>query len=134
MKNIFTKLAAILAWIIGAMAIFAGGPVLLGRDPGYYVIGWVPLYNFLIGVLSFFLTAILIWKGSRMAVPAAWATLGLHSLVMLILQIAYREVVAVESLTAMTVRIVVWVIILVFLWIGSRVKVRQNVSATGGNL
>jgi hypothetical protein len=51
-KRTLSKVAAGLAFIIGAMAIFAGGQVLLGRDPGYYVIGWLPIYNFVMGVLS----------------------------------------------------------------------------------
>ena len=46
MRTILTKAASILAFAIGAMAIFAGGKVLLGQDPGYYVIDWVPIYNF----------------------------------------------------------------------------------------
>ena len=37
MKRPLSKIAAVLAFIIGAMAVFAGGQVLLGRDPGYYV-------------------------------------------------------------------------------------------------
>jgi len=132
MKSIFTKLAAILAFIIGAMAIFAGGPVLLGRDPGYYVIGWLPLYNFIVGLASVFLTAILIWKGSRWARPAALVMLGLHMLVMLALLTAYRTVVAFESLTAMTIRITVWLVIVALLWGGARVKVEQQVPLKGG--
>lgn len=47
------KAAAILALIIGGMAIFAGGKVLLGNDPGYSVIDWLPIYNFGIGLSRF---------------------------------------------------------------------------------
>lgn len=35
MKSILTKIAAVLAFIIGAMAVFAGVQVLLGNDPGF---------------------------------------------------------------------------------------------------
>jgi hypothetical protein len=35
MKSILRKLAAALALIIGAMAVFAGVQVLLGNDPGF---------------------------------------------------------------------------------------------------
>ncbi len=41
MKTILTKIASILAFIIGGMAVFAGAQVLLGNDPGYYVINWL---------------------------------------------------------------------------------------------
>lgn len=112
MKRIWNKLASVLALAIGAMAIFAGGKVLLGVDPGYYVIDWVPVYNFSMGIISVFLTAALLWKNHRFALAAAGATLSVHSIVMILLQTVYRSLVAAESIQAMTIRIVVWVIIL----------------------
>lgn len=117
MSKILTKAASILAFAIGAMAIFAGGKVLLGQDPGYYVIDWVPIYNFSAGLITFLITAILIWKNSKYAVPAAIATLSSHSIVMIILQTVYGEVVAPDSIQAMTVRIIVWIVILALLLI-----------------
>jgi hypothetical protein len=122
MKINLNKIAAILAFIIGAMAVFAGGQVLLGNLPGYYVINWLPVYNYTAGILTVFVTAVLIWVNSKLAIPAALATLGLHAVVMLILQTAYREVVAIDSIVAMTVRMTVWVIILALLYI----QVRRN--------
>lgn len=112
MNRILSKIAAVLAFIIGAMAIFAGGQVLLGKDPGYYVIGWLLVYNFAAGVLTAAVTAVLIWRASKYARPAAVITLAAHALVMVILQTAYRGVVAVDSIRAMTIRIVVWLVIL----------------------
>jgi uncharacterized membrane protein len=115
MKFNRSKIAAILAWVIGAMAIVAGGQVLLGRDPGYSVIGWLPVYNFSVGLVTFLFTAILLWRKSRYAMPAVIATFSLHTLVMIILQLGFRQVVATESIFAMTIRMVVWVIIIVLL-------------------
>lgn len=112
MKTITTKIASILAFVIGAMAIFAGVRVLLGNDPGYFVINWLPIYNYTIGILTVFITSILIFTNSKFAMPAAITTFSLHALVMLILQIFYRNVVAPDSIQAMTVRLVVWAIIL----------------------
>ncbi len=117
MKSILSKIASILAFIIGAMAVFAGGKVLLGNDPGYYVINWLPLYNYTVGVLTICITAVLIWKNSRFALAAAVATFGAHALVMLILQAAYRGVVAPDSIVAMTARLVVWALILGLLFL-----------------
>jgi hypothetical protein len=94
------------------MAVVAGGQVLFGKVPDYYVIDWLPIYNFLIGVLSVVDTAVLIWKRHSYALPAAVATLSLHAVVMLILLIGYRDVVATDSLMAMTIRISTWLIIL----------------------
>lgn len=126
MKGILHKIASILALIIGAMAIFAGGKVLLGIDPGYYVIDWVPIYNFGMGLFTVFFTAVLLWKNHPFALRAAGATLAAHSIVMIVLQTVYRSAVAVESIQAMTIRITVWITILALMIIQSRkVKVTQ---------
>lgn len=111
MRISLSKVAAVLAFIIGAMAVVAGGQVLLGRDPGYYVIDWLPIYNFGVGVLTVLVTAPLIWRGSRYALPAAVVTLAAHSLVMVVIIVAYRDVVATDSIRAMTIRIIVWLVI-----------------------
>ena len=95
-----------------ALGILAGAQALLGIDPGYYVINWLLLYNYTAGILTVFITAFLIWNHSRFAMPAALGTFGLHALVMLILQTAYRGVVAPDSVRAMTIRLIVWGIIL----------------------
>jgi hypothetical protein len=94
MNSKLTKTASILAFAIGAMAIFAGGQVLLGRMPDYYVINWLPLYNYTVGVITFLFTAVVIWKSSKFALPAAIATLGMHTIVMIVLQTAYSDIVA----------------------------------------
>ncbi|MBE2223717.1 MAG: hypothetical protein IAF02_19410, partial [Anaerolineae bacterium] len=75
MNSKLSKAAAILAWIIGGMAIVAGGRVLLGTLPDYYVVDWLPIYNFVVGVVTVLVTAVLIWRNSRYALPAAVATL-----------------------------------------------------------
>jgi hypothetical protein len=120
MNRTLSKIAAVLAFVIGAMAVFAGGQVLLGRDPGYYVIDWLPVYNFVLGVLTVLIVAPLIWRSSRYALPAAAATLAAHTLVLAILLAAYRDVVASDSIRAMIVRIVAWLVILTLLVVQSR--------------
>jgi len=122
MKGTLNKIAAVLALVIGVMAVFVGGRTLLGRDPGYYVINWLLLYNYTIGILTVFGTAILIWTRHRLALPAAIATFSVHALVMIALQVAYREVVAQDSIVAMTVRLIVWAIILTLMFIQARKK------------
>lgn len=125
MNSKLTKTASILAFAIGAMAIFAGGQVLLGRMPDYYVINWLPLYNYTVGVITFLFTAVIIWKSSKFALPAAGATLAMHTVVMIVLQTAYGDIVAPDSIRAMTVRIVVWIIVLALMLI----QLRNNKSA-----
>lgn len=122
MKTIFNKIASVLALVIGGMAIFAGIQVLLGNDPGYYVINWLPVYNYTAGILTVFITAILIWIGHRLAMPVAIATIGIHAAVMVILQTAYRDVVAPDSIRAMTVRLIVWAVILAMMLVQARMR------------
>jgi len=112
-----TKIAAIITAIIGGMAIFAGGKVLIGLPVDYYVIDWLPIYNFTLGLISTFFTAIVIWKGNKLAIPAALATFASHATVMLILQTIYSDVVAPDSIQAMTLRLSVWSIILALILI-----------------
>jgi hypothetical protein len=122
MKTVLTKIASVLAFIIGGMAVFAGAKVLLGNDPGYYVINWLPLYNYTMGILTVFIAGILIWTNSRFALPVAIGTVSIHTLVMLILLTGYRQVVAPDSIVAMTTRITAWVIILGLILVQSRQK------------
>lgn len=126
MNSTYQKIAAVLAFIIGAMAVFAGGQVLLGKVMDYYVIDWLPVYNLIAGLVSSFVTAILIWKGSKYAMSAAVGTFAVHGIVMLILQTAYRDLVAPDSIKAMTVRLIVWLIILTLMI----VQARKNIKAS----
>lgn len=119
-KPILNKIASVLAFVIGAMAVFAGGKVLLGILPDYYVIDWLPIYNFTMGVVTIFVSSVVIWKNNKFAMPAAIGTFGLHAIVMLILQTAYREVVAPDSIVAMTVRLVIWAVIMTLLIVQQR--------------
>ena len=116
-----TKIASILALYIGAMAIFAGGQVvLIDKAMDYYVIAWLPVYNLIFGLLTVFLTTILIWRNSRFSLAAVVASLTSHFTVMAILQTNYRTVVAPDSINAMIVRLIFWVIILTLVVIQDR--------------
>jgi len=119
MKRI--KTATILSFIIGAMAVFIGIRVaFLGQKMPYYVIGCLPVYNLVLGLLTVFITTILIWKKSRLALPVSIATLVSHSAVTLLLLFSYLGTVSVFSLIAMLTRIIFWIIILRLLTIQKR--------------
>ena len=126
MKTNLNKIASVLAFLIGGIAVVAGGLVLLGQETDYFVINWLLLYNYTVGVLTVSLTAILIWRNSKLAMPAAIATLGAHTSVIFILLTAYRGIVSAHSLEDMTVRIVAWLIILALLFF----QLRKNKVAT----
>lgn len=127
MNTTLNKIASVLALIIGGMAIFAGGQILLGKDPGYFVINWLPLYNYTMGILTVFVTAILIWINSRYAMPSAIGTFSIHAVVMILLQTVYHGIVAPDSIQAMTLRLTVWTVILIFMIFQSR----KNKQAAG---
>ncbi len=106
------KIAAGLAFLIGALSIFAGAMAMRGWNPGYRVLGWLPVYNFGMGILTVLIPAILIWKNHPIAFFAAIAFFVIHLIATAILLLAFRDVVATQSLLAMAFRLVVWIIIL----------------------
>ena len=106
------KTAGVLAFVIGALSIFAGGMAMRGWNPGYSVLGWLPVYNFVMGVLTVFIPAILLWRESRHARASALIFFGVHAVVTVLLLLAFRDVVATQSILAMTSRLAVWLVIL----------------------
>ncbi|MFN8413531.1 MAG: hypothetical protein U0Z26_14190 [Anaerolineales bacterium] len=110
------KIAAGLAFMIGAFSIFAGGMAMRGWNPGWSVLKWLPVYNFGMGILTVLIPAILIWKNHQLAFVAAIIFFGIHLIATAILLLAFRDVVATQSLLAMTFRLIVWVIILALMY------------------
>ena len=113
------QIASILAFIIGIMSIVAGGKAMQGWNPGYSVLTWLPMYNFVMGILTL-IPAILIWINHRYALITSIATLGVHAIVLLILFTAFRNTVAYQSLAAMMFRLVIWIAILALMFIQMR--------------
>lgn len=112
------KRATILAFIIGALAIFAGARVaILNKGMPYYVLQGLPIYNLILGVFSIFPAAFLIWKKSRFSILASVAILTSHGIVLLILIFVYLGTVSIVSLGAMIFRVIIWSIILRLLFI-----------------
>ena len=121
MNTKLTKTASILALYIGVMAVYAGGQVvLLGKTMNYHVLAWLPVYNLIFGLLTVFLTAILIWKNSRFSLAAVIASITSHSAVMILLQTSYRDLVAPDSIRAMAIRLGFWLVILALVVVQER--------------
>ncbi len=125
MKTIYAKVAAVLAAVIGVMGVTAGAPVLLGRTPSWPVIAWLPVYNVAAGAITVLPLTVLLWRNHRYAALAALITLGVHTLVMIVLQTVYRDVVAAQSLQAMTIRIGAWLLIVGLLYLQHRKDSRR---------
>jgi hypothetical protein len=101
--------AALVAVVFGLATLFAGGTVLLGRDPGYVVFRPLLIYNTAMG-LAYIGAGAAIWASLRRGRCAAGAIFLLNLLVLIGIGLSYRGggAVAVESLRAMTLRTVVW--------------------------
>lgn len=113
------QIASVLAFIIGSMSIVAGAKAMRGWDPGYSVITWLPVYNFVMGILTL-IPAALIWVNHRYAMIAAIGTFSIHAIVLLLLLTVFRSNVAFQSVTAMIFRLVVWIAILALLFFQAR--------------
>lgn len=110
------KIAAVLAFIIGGFSIAAGAMAMRGWNPGYSVLGWLPVYNFAMGILTILIPAILIWRGSPYAITSAIVFCIVHAGITALLLLAFRETVASQSLLAMTFRVAIWIVILALLY------------------
>ena len=109
MKNTY-KIAAILAFLIGAMSIVAGSKVLLGFEmKNYTVINWLVIYNVFFGFLSI-ITSILIYTKNKIIKKAIAFILASHLIVLLNINF-FNENAASESINAMVFRVSVWTII-----------------------
>lgn len=109
MKNLH-KIASVLAFLIGAMSIFAGSKVLLGIDiKNYTVLNWLVNYNVTYGIISI-ITAYFIWTKNKFTKKAVVFVLASHMMLLIYLNF-FNETVALESINAMIFRVSVWSII-----------------------
>lgn len=109
------KISSVLAVVIGIMAIFVSTKAMRGWQPGWKVIPWLPVYNFVMGILSL-VPAVLLWINHPYALTTSLITVGIHAIVLLLLLTFFRDRIAAQSARAMGFRVVVWVVILVLLW------------------
>ncbi len=118
--RVMQLLAAAIAVLFGVATLFAGGRVLLGSDPGYVVFRPLLIYNTIMGV-AYLAAGITIWRSISVGKYAAGAIFLLNILVLLGIIVVYQSggAVAVDSLGAMTLRTVVWLVLfLVASWLG----------------
>lgn len=116
------RIASILAFLVGIMSIVAGGKAMQGWNPGYSVLSWLPVYNFVMGILAL-IPAVLLWTNHRYAMNTSIATFGIHVIVLLILLTVFRNTVAYQSLAAMLFRLVIWIAILTLMFIQARKEI-----------
>lgn len=105
-------LAAVGAVLFGAATLIAGGRVLLGSDPGYEVFRPLLIYNTTMGA-AYVVAGVTIWHGFKKGIYAAGAIFLLNLVVLVAIIAVYRSGghVAVDSIRAMTLRTVVWLVL-----------------------
>ena len=110
---IIKTIAAIVAVIFGGLTVFVGGRTLLGLfEPGYPIFLPLLIFNFVMGFI-YAGTGLLIWKSHAKALKATRMVFYVNLFTLLIIAILYlsSEVVAIESVFAMTFRTAIWLAI-----------------------
>ena len=127
--KIVIRIIAVVASIIGIMAVITGSRVLLGMfDPGYEY--FIPLiaYNVIMGLVSI-LAGFLIWRRNRKALLLASVITFAHIIVFLLLKTVFSDVISDHSVNAMTFRSVGWIIFSLAIWkINSTLKKTESVN------
>ncbi len=115
--KISQKALALLAVLFGVITIFAGGRVLAGTNPGYVVFLPLLIYNTLMG-FAYVGVGTVSWRNLNLGRNGAFVIFGLNLIVLAAIGIAYAagEAVAKDSLGAMTLRTVVWLVVFSGLW------------------
>jgi len=120
-------LAAAIGGLFGLATLFAGGRVLLGSDPGYIVFKPLLIYNTAMG-LGYLAAGVIIWRSVVRGTYAAGAIFALNLFVLFGIVLLYRngDAVAVDSLRAMTLRTVVWLVLFLAAGILSRLSTQRR--------
>jgi hypothetical protein len=101
---------ALAAGVFGLVTIVAGTRVLTGSDPGYVVFRPLLVFNTIMGFV-YVAAAVQIWRDARRGRVWAHNVALVNLLVLLVITALYIGgwSIAVDSLTAMTVRTLAWV-------------------------
>ena len=117
---ILQRVMAAVAVVFGIVTIIAGSRVLTGTDPGYTVFQPLLVYNTLMGI-AYIAGGLMIWRNIRRGKYVAASIFTLNLIVLGCIAYLYfvSGGVAVDSLRAMTLRTVVWLVLLLgSMWLG----------------
>lgn len=120
--KILQRMLAAVALVFGVATLVAGGRVLSGADPGYVVYWPLLVFNTVMG-LAYLAAGVLAWVHVRRGRNAAAAIFALNLLVLGFVGYRYLGLggVAVESLRAMALRTVVWLLLFLgWRWLAAR--------------
>ena len=115
--KIVIRIIAILAAIIGLMAVITGLRVLGGLfDPGYQYFTTLVTYNVIMGAVSV-IAGTLIWQRNSKAILYSGIIAILHILVLLSLITIFNDIISDHSIGAMTFRSIAWIVFTVIVWV-----------------
>jgi len=117
-KIISKKIAASIAVIFSLLTIVEGSQVLLGMtQPAYIVLTPLLIYNVFMGFVGI-MTGVALWMNHKKAVILIKIVAGAHFVVLLTIGVIYLATVAVaiQSVQAMSLRVVIWLIIALVAW------------------
>jgi hypothetical protein len=120
--GIVQRVLALVAGLFGVLTIFAGTRVLAGADPGYVVFLPLLVYNTVMG-FAYVAAGFIAWRNIRRGKAAAAAIFVLNLLVLAAIGYLYTagHAVALDSLRAMVLRTVVWLVLFLGLaWLGRK--------------
>lgn len=120
--KIIQSVLVLAAALFGLLTIIAGTRVLLGSDPGYIVFRPLLIYNTAMGIV-YVAAGVIAWRNLKQGTYVAAGIFVLNLFVLAAIYFLYTEgsSIAVDSLRAMTLRTVVWLVLFVGLgWLSSR--------------
>jgi len=119
--KIVIRIVAVLAAIVGIMAVVAGSRVLFGFSvPDYQYFTSLIVYNVFMGAASV-IAGVIIWQGNNKSLLFASIISSFHIIVLLLLLTVFSDVISGHSINAMTFRSVAWVIFSIIIWKGNSI-------------
>lgn len=122
--KIIKMILVLVAALFGIATIFAGTRVLLGTDPGYIVFQPLLIYNTAMGIV-YVVAAIIAWRNPKQGMYMAAAIFVLNLVVLAAIFLLYTKgnSIAVDSVRAMSLRTIVWLVLFLGLgWLSHRKK------------
>lgn len=116
--NLYRKIVAAVAVVFSLLTIVEGSQVLFGIAEQEYIV-FTPLliYNILMGLVGL-IAGIMIWVNRKKAFMLTKLIVTTHLIILLIVGAIFftSNVVAMHSIQAMSVRVVIWLIIALVSW------------------
>jgi len=117
-KNVFIKIAAVVAVLFSLLTIVEGTQVLLEiTTPEYVVLTPLLIYNVFMGFVGLF-AGIVLWRNLAWSLKLTTLVAAAHIIVLLIVVVIYISggAVAAHSVNAMIIRSVIWAAITLVAW------------------